>query len=120
MASILISDDSSSMRQMLCYTLSAAQYEVQEASNGSKALELAKQHRFDLIITDINMPALDGLSLVRALRDLPDYQFKPILLLTTETDPEVKKEAKTAGATGWISKPFDPDKLLAAVRKVLG
>jgi two-component system chemotaxis response regulator CheY len=120
MASILISDDSSSMRQMLCYTLTEAHHEVKEASNGSKALELAQQQRFDLVITDINMPALDGLSLVRALRNLPDYQFKPILLLTTETDPEVKKEAKTAGATGWISKPFDPDKLLAAVRKVLG
>lgn len=120
MASILISDDSSSMRQMLYFTLTAAHHQVQEANNGSEALTLAQQHSFDLVITDINMPNLDGLGLVRALRHLPEYQFKPILLLTTETDPEVKKEAKMAGATGWINKPFDPDKLLAAVRKVLG
>jgi len=117
---ILISDDSNSMRQMLIFALNAANYNVIEAENGLQALELAKIHQFDLIITDINMPLLDGLSLVRELRTLPDYQFKPILLLTTESDPEKKKIAKMAGATGWIIKPFDPDKLLAAVRKVLG
>jgi two-component system chemotaxis response regulator CheY len=117
---ILISDDSNSMRQMLTFALGAANYNVVEAENGLQALELAKNHRFDLIITDVNMPLLDGLSLVRELRTLPNYQFKPILLLTTESDPEKKKIAKNAGATGWIIKPFDPDKLLAAVRKVLG
>jgi two-component system, chemotaxis family, chemotaxis protein CheY len=116
---ILISDDSVAMRQMLTLTLADASYHVTEADNGQQALELAKSQSFDLIITDVNMPLLDGLSLVRELRALPEYQFKPILLLTTETDPEKKKKAKTAGATGWIIKPFDPDKLLAAIRKVL-
>ncbi len=119
MRKILISDDSVSIRQMLKLTLTEANYSVTEANNGMQALELAKTHQFDLIITDINMPLLDGLSLVRELRALPAYQFEPILLLTTETDPQKKKMAKAAGATGWIIKPFDPDKLLAAIRKVL-
>jgi two-component system chemotaxis response regulator CheY len=119
MSNILISDDSVSIRQMLKFTLREANYMLIEADNGLRALELAKMKPYDLIITDVNMPKLDGLSLVRELRALPGYQFKPILLLTTETDPEKKKVAKLAGATGWIIKPFDPDKLLAAVRKVL-
>lgn len=116
---ILISDDSVAMRQMLKFTLLDANYDVTETRNGLQALELAKIHQFDLIISDVNMPLLDGLSLVRELRALPKYQFKPILLLTTETDPKKKKTAKAVGATGWIIKPFDPDKLLAAIRKVL-
>lgn len=119
MTCILISDDSISMRQMLMFTLTEADYEVTEADNGLRALELAKKQQFDLVITDVNMPVLDGLSLVKELRSLPQYQFKPILMLTTESDPEKKKIAKQAGATGWIVKPFDPDKLLATVRKVL-
>ncbi|MBE9561726.1 MAG: response regulator [Proteobacteria bacterium] len=116
---ILICDDSVSIRQMLALTLIDAEYDVTESKDGMQALELAKQNNFDLVITDINMPLLDGLSLVGKLRILPEYRFKPILLLTTETDPQKKKQAKTAGATGWIIKPFDPDKLLAAIRKVL-
>lgn len=119
MRNILICDDSVSIRQMLKLTLTDANYQITEAKNGVEALELAKTRQFDLIITDVNMPQLDGLSLVRELRALPDYLFKPILLLTTETDPQKKKRAKTVGATGWIIKPFDPDKLLAAIRKVL-
>lgn len=107
------------MRQMLMFTLTEANYNVTEAENGLRALELAKIQQFDLVITDVNMPLLDGLSLVRELRNLPQYQFKPILLLTTESDPEKKQIAKQAGATGWILKPFDPDKLLATVQKVL-
>lgn len=120
MAYILISDDSISIRQMLTFTLTEAKHEVIKTNNGLQALELAKKNQFDLIITDINMPLLDGLSLVRKLRTLPGYEFRPILLLTTETDPEKKKIAKMMGATGWIVKPFNPEKLLAAVRKVLG
>jgi len=119
MDKILICDDSAAMRQMVKLTLNNTNYEVNEAENGLDALELAKIYQFDLIITDVNMPKLDGLSLVHELRALPQYQFKPILLLTTETDPKKKKTAKMAGATGWIIKPFDPDKLLAAIRKVL-
>jgi two-component system chemotaxis response regulator CheY len=120
MAYILISDDSVSMRKMLSFTLAEASHEVMQAGDGEQALELAKHHQFDLIITDVNMPLLDGLSLVRELRALPNYRYKPILLLTTETDPEKKQQARSVGATGWIVKPFNPDKLLAAVRKVLG
>lgn len=120
MAYILISDDSVAIRQMLKTTLLVENHRVVEADDGSVALSLAKAHAFDLVITDVNMPVLDGLSLVRKLRYLPNYQFKPILVLTTESDPEKKKLAKAAGATGWLVKPFDPDKLLAAVKKVLG
>ena len=119
MDKILICDDSVSMRRMLKLTLKQENYQVIEADNGLSALELAKEEPFDLIITDVNMPELDGLSLVRELRTLPQYQFKPILLLTTESAPEKKKMAKAAGATGWLIKPFDPEKLLAAIRKVL-
>jgi two-component system chemotaxis response regulator CheY len=120
MAHILISDDSIAMRQMLAYTLTEASHEVMQADNGQAALQLAQSHTFDLVITDVNMPLLDGLSLVKELRALPNYRFKPILLLTTETDPQKKQIAKKSGATGWIIKPFNPDKLLMAVRKVLG
>jgi two-component system chemotaxis response regulator CheY len=120
MAHILISDDSIAMRQMLAYTLTEASHEVMQADNGQSALRLAQSHTFDLVITDVNMPLLDGLSLVKELRALPNYRFKPILLLTTETDPQKKQIAKKSGATGWIIKPFNPDKLLMAVRKVLG
>lgn len=104
---------------MLKLILNQANYSVTEAENGLNALELVKKDQFDLILTDVNMPKLDGLSLVRELRALPQYQFKPILLLTTENAPDKKKMAKAAGATGWLIKPFDPDKLLAAIRKVL-
>jgi len=120
MAYILISDDSVAMRQMLKAALLVEDHQVVEADDGLIALSLAKTQTFDLVITDVNMPMLDGLSLVRELRSLPDYQFKPILVLTTESDPDKKKLAKAAGATGWLVKPFDPDKLLAAVKKVLG
>ena len=120
MAYILISDDSVAMRQMLKAALLVEDHQVVEADDGLIALSLAKTQTFDLVITDVNMPMLDGLSLVRELRSLADYQFKPILVLTTESDPDKKKLAKAAGATGWLVKPFDPDKLLAAVKKVLG
>jgi two-component system chemotaxis response regulator CheY len=120
MAYILISDDSVAMRQMLKAALLVEDHQVVEADDGLIALNLAKTQTFDLVITDVNMPMLDGLSLVRELRSLADYQFKPILVLTTESDPDKKKLAKAAGATGWLVKPFDPDKLLAAVKKVLG
>lgn len=120
MASILITDDSIAMRQMVTFTLKEAQHNVVAAEDGAEALALAKQQAYDLVITDINMPNLDGVGLVKALRTLPSYQFTPILMLTTETDPTKKQAAKSAGATGWINKPFDPDKLLAAIRRLLG
>jgi two-component system chemotaxis response regulator CheY len=116
---ILICDDSVAMRQMMKMILMVSNYGIKEANEGLEALELAKKNPFDLIITDVNMPKMDGLSLVRQLRTLPDYQFTPILLATTEPDGKIKKAAKTAGATGWIIKPFEPDRLVAAVKKVL-
>ena len=120
MACIVAVDDSASMLQMVAFTLKGAGYEVVEASDGVQALSLAKQKAVNLVITDVNMPNMDGISLIRELRTLPTYKFTPLLMLTTESSPEKKQEGKAAGATGWIVKPFNPDQLLATVKKVLG
>lgn len=120
MAKILAVDDSASMRQMVVFTLQQAGHEVIQADDGVKALELAKGQGVDLVLSDINMPNMDGISLIKALRDLPTYQYTPMLMLTTESGSEKKQEGKAAGATGWIVKPFNPDQLLATVSKVLG
>ena len=120
MASILAVDDSASMRQMVSFTLKGAGYDVTEAVDGVEALEMAKQGPVNLVITDVNMPNMDGISLIRELRTLPDYKFIPILMLTTESGSEKKQEGRSAGATGWIVKPFNPEQLLATIKKVLG
>ena len=120
MASILAVDDSASMRQMVSFTLKNAGYEVIEAVDGVDALDKAKAKTVDLVVTDVNMPNKDGIALIKDLRALPDYKFKPILMLTTESGPEKKQLGKQAGATGWIVKPFNPDQLLKTVKKVLG
>lgn len=120
MASILAVDDSASMRQMVAMTLKQAGYEVVEAVDGEAALQLAKSKAFNLVLTDVNMPKMDGITLTRQLRALPNYKFTPILTLTTESAADKKQEGKAAGATGWIVKPFNPDQLLATVKKVLG
>lgn len=120
MPSILAVDDSVSMRQMVSFALSSAGYEVVEAPDGAAALKLAQARKVNLVLSDVNMPTMDGLSLVRALRQLPEYRLVPILLLTTESSPEKKAEGKAAGATGWLVKPFNPEQLLATVKKVLG
>jgi two-component system chemotaxis response regulator CheY len=120
MASILAVDDSASMRQMVSFTLKGAGYDVTEASDGVEALGIAKTNKFNLVITDVNMPNMDGITLTRELRTLPDYKFIPILTLTTESSTDKKMAGKSAGATGWIVKPFNPDQLLATVKKVLG
>lgn len=120
MAKILTADDSASMRQMVTFTLKGAGHEVIEAIDGKDALQKAQSAKADLILTDVNMPNLDGIGLVKQLRSLPNYKFTPILLLTTESAPEKKQEGKAAGATGWLVKPFNPDQLLATVKKVLG
>lgn len=120
MASILAVDDSASMRQMVAFTLKGAGYDVTEAGDGEQALSLAKSKSFNLVLTDVNMPKMDGIALTRALRSLPSYKFTPILTLTTESAADKKQEGKAAGATGWIVKPFNPDQLLATVKKVLG
>ena len=120
MATILAVDDSASMRQMVSFTLKGAGYDVIEAADGVEALGLAKSRSVNLVITDVNMPNMDGIALVKQLRTLPSYKFTPLLLLTTESSPEKKSEGKAAGATGWIVKPFNPDQLLATVSKVMG
>ena len=120
MATILIVDDSASMRQMVEFTLKEAGHQVMVAEDGVMALNLAKGATSDLVITDVNMPNMDGITLIRELRALPAYKFTPILTLTTESTTDKKREGKDAGATGWIVKPFNPEKLLATVNKVLG
>ncbi len=119
MANILIVDDSVSMRQMVAFTLKSAQHTVVEASDGNNGLELAKSEQFDLVITDVNMPNSNGIELTSNLRQLTNYKFIPILLLTTESAADKKNEGKNAGATGWIIKPFNPQSLVQTVNKVL-
>lgn len=120
MTKILAVDDSSSMRQMVAYTLRQAGYDVVEAEDGQRALDAAKIDQYNIVVSDINMPVMDGITLVRELRVLSNYKFTPILMLTTESSQEKKMEGKTAGATGWIVKPFDPEKLLSTIQRVLG
>ena len=119
MANIMAVDDSTSLRQLLVRTLMAAGHRVVEAKDGAEALVVAKMNSLQLVITDVNMPVMDGLTLVRRLRELPSFRNVPILVLTTEMDPAKKKIAKDAGATGWIVKPYEPDQLIATIRKVL-
>lgn len=118
-ATILAVDDSASMRQMVRFTLKQAGYDVVEACDGVDALEHARLHSVNLVLTDVNMPRMDGITLVRELRKLDGYKFTPMLVLTTEAGPEKKMQGKQAGATGWLVKPFNPEKLLATIAKVL-
>ncbi len=119
---ILAIDDSTSIRQMVAFTLKSAGYAVIEAADGQEGLEKATIHAHDitLILTDQNMPRMDGLALTRALRSMPQFTTTPILMLTTESSDEMKSQGKAAGATGWLVKPFDPHKLLEVVKKVIG
>ncbi len=120
MAKLLIVDDSTMLRDMLSYALSEGGYsDIVEAVDGVDGLEKAKAAIFDLIITDVNMPNMDGLTLIGELRKLSQYSSKPILVLTTERSDEMKAKGKAAGATGWVVKPFVPDQLLKAVNIVL-
>ncbi|HDY85410.1 hypothetical protein LCGC14_0713200 [marine sediment metagenome] len=120
MAKILAVDDSASMRQMVAFTLKAAGHTVVEAADGKQALDIAKTQSFDAVLTDVNMPIMDGLTLTKELRALPNFKFTPILVLTTEAGMDKKQEGRAAGATGWLVKPFNPEQLLATIRKVLG
>ena len=120
MATILAVDDSASMRQMVAFTLKGAGHQVVEAVDGKDALTKAQKGGHDVVVTDVNMPNMDGITLVRELRKLPAYKFTPILLLTTESSPERKAEGKAAGATGWLVKPFNPEQLVATIKKVSG
>ncbi|WP_320821412.1 response regulator [Thalassolituus sp.] len=120
MASILAVDDSASMRQMVAFTLKGAGYQVKEASDGVEALAIAKKEKFDLVLTDVNMPNMNGIELVQQLRQLDDFKFTPMLMLTTESAGDMKMQGKQAGATGWIVKPFNPEQLLSTIKRVLG
>ena len=119
MANILAVDDSVSIRHLVAEALTAAKHRVTSADSGLTGLSAANKERFDVVITDVNMPGMDGLTFVQKLRELPTYRKVPILILSTEMDPEKKKVAKNAGATGWLVKPFQAEQLLAAVRKVI-
>jgi two-component system, chemotaxis family, chemotaxis protein CheY len=119
MAKVLIIDDSITMRQMVAFTLEKAGHEVQMADSGLAALKITDKERFDLFITDLNMPGMNGLELIKELRMRQASRSKPILVLTTEADAEKKAAGRAAGATGWIVKPFDPNALLAVLPRVL-
>lgn len=119
MKTILAVDDSATMREMVAFVLESAGYRVVQAEDGVDGLERASATSFDLVITDQNMPNMDGITLVRSLRELRDYKSVPILLLTTESSDAMKSQGRAAGATGWLVKPFDPATLLEVVQKVL-
>ncbi len=120
MANILIVDDSASMRNMVATTLKTRGHSVTEAGDGQQALDKAKTMTFNAVVTDLNMPIMNGIDLIKNLRNLPTYKYTPILLLTTESGDDRKSEGKQAGATGWLVKPFNPEKLLATIDRVLG
>ena len=113
-------DDSASIRMMVSFTLGELGVEIIEAVNGNDALAKLEKTPVDMLITDVNMPGLDGISLVRKVRENPSYRFIPIIILTTEYQAERKLQGKAAGATGWIVKPFRPEDLISVVRKVMG
>ena len=116
---VLTVDDSPSIRQMVSFTLTEAGYEVIEASDGDEALDKLESQQVDMVITDLNMPKMDGIELIKRIRKNPKHKFIPIIMLTTESQAEKKQQGKAAGATGWIVKPFKPDQLVAVTKKVL-
>lgn len=117
--SILLVDDTRSMRKMVATVLQGAGYTVEEAADGQEALDKAKAQVFDLVVTDQNMPRMDGITLVRSLRALPEYDDVALIVLSTETGTELKEQGRAAGATGWMAKPFDPEKMLVIVRQFI-
>jgi two-component system chemotaxis response regulator CheY len=119
MATILTVDDTASMRQMISFTLNSVGHEVLQACDGYEALKVLQGKKVDLVIADVNMPNMDGISLVKSLRAIAEYKFTPILMLTTESQESKRQQGKSVGATGWIVKPFNPEQLLTIVKKVL-
>lgn len=115
----LVVDDSTSMRQMVAFTLQQAGFQVIEGSDGQDALGKVNGKSVNLVVTDLNMPVMDGITLIKELRKIPNFKFTPILMLTTESQDSKKQEGKSAGATGWLVKPFNPDQLLQVVAKVV-
>ncbi len=116
---VLIVDDSASIRQMVEVTLRSAGYDVTSAKDGQEAFDMCQRGRYDFVLTDQNMPRMDGLTLIKSLRSLPNFRSTPIVVLTTESSDDMKSKGRAAGATGWMVKPFDPAKLLQVAAKVL-
>jgi len=116
---ILTVDDSLSVRQVLGTLLKSAGYDVLEACDGQDALAKLKGQKIHLIISDVNMPKLDGIGFVKAVKQLPTYKFTPIIMLTTESEEQKKREGQAAGAKAWVVKPFKPDQMLGAVEKLV-
>jgi two-component system chemotaxis response regulator CheY len=116
---IMTVDDSASVRQMVTFTLKGAGYEVVEATDGKDALSKLQTNPVHMVITDLNMPNLDGIGLIKGVRANAAYKFIPIIMLTTESQDTKKQEGKSAGATGWIVKPFKPEQLITVIKKVL-
>jgi two-component system, chemotaxis family, chemotaxis protein CheY len=114
---LLIVDDSASMRQMVSFTLKDAGYEVIAAANGKEALTKLSGAKISMVVTDLNMPEMDGIQLIKQLRNLPNFKFIPIVMLTTESQDTKKQAGKQAGASGWIVKPFQPEQLLDTIKK---
>ncbi len=117
---VMTVDDSRTMRDMVAFTLRSAGFQVTAAEDGKQALGMLAAHPVDVVITDLNMPVMDGVALIRALRADPKWRALPILMLTTESDSSKKAEGRSAGATGWIVKPFNPEKLVEVVNRVCG
>lgn len=120
MAKILSVDDSKLIRDMVTAILNAEGHEVLTAADGMQGLALARAHLFDLVLADINMPVMSGISMVAEIRRLEGYQYTPIIMMTTETSSDKKENAKSSGASGWLAKPFTPERLLKAVNKLTG
>lgn len=120
MKKILIVDDSRTVRESLKFFLTEAGYEVLEGSDGQDALNVIEGQTCDLVITDVNMPNMDGLTLISELKKIKEFKFTPILVLTTESQQNIMDKGKELGATGWIVKPFDNDKVMGVIKKVLG
>ena len=118
MTKVLVVDDSNSIRDMVSFTLKSAGYETVEAKDGLDGLTKAKTGTFDLVISDVNMPNMDGITLCQELRTLPTFKFTPILMLTTESSGDMKMKGKSAGATGWLVKPFDPSRLVDQLQQI--
>lgn len=116
---IMVVDDSASLRNVVCIALKGAGYDVIEASDGREALSKLTGQKVHLIVSDVNMPNMDGITMVREIKKLPAYKFTPIMMLTTESQPEKKAEGKAAGAKAWLVKPFQPPVLLDAVSKLV-
>ena len=115
---ILTVDDSKTIRDMVSFTLKEAGFDVMEAEDGQKALDAVSSKKPDIIITDLNMPNMDGLTLIQKLREMEAFKTTPILMLTTEQGDDKKGKGRSVGATGWIVKPFDPEKLIQVINKV--